>query len=708
MGGSWLRPTPKQFGNYSILDHIATGGMAEVYLARQGGMQGFEKIVVIKRAKPELMADHELTKAFLDEARLVATLQHPNIAQVYEIGMEEDSYFFVMEYVQGVDLRQLMQRAVEVGRKISIADAVYIAIQICIALHYAHEKRDRSGQPLAIVHRDVTPSNVLLSHDGAVKVCDFGIARSTNRTTETVRGAIKGKWSYMSPEQCRCEPLDRRSDVFAIGILLYEMATLSQLFTGDSDFEILQKIVQMEIPRPTTRVPFFPKDLERIVMKALAKDRAARQTTAQALQLELEEFARNFRLALSPVNITRLIGDLFDENITSWVKDRNAAKAAQLRDALAQPADAEPPQFLPIGTDTPPSGPPAMLDDTTDPVDHYDVDTDLAIPKHRQPPEPATNPILAPLLDAEPVIPPAKSPSIPPQKTLLYPEPVARPPTAEPVPRAIAAPARRPSGVWIAGAVIAGAVAVGVSIMGHRVQADSRAAAAAKLDGDAQRIATQIEQVMQSTQLRAKAIATAPIIRAAIETDVATMRDVVDKEYKLSLGAHETLEMFQVRDNAATTLLRLPADAPALRPQVGASARLEARGRDALGVVIGEPIARQQSKDVVGEVELAAPVDLADAQPALSEHTAAAKLAGLGVEIALVAGDGDGAAPERIALRAIGDVPAGALVLVATPQVERVGWVGPATYIAACLAVLLLMTYAMAWWLSRAPDDEQR
>src|SRR5262249_36621448 len=230
---------PEQFGRYSLLGHLATGGMAEVWLARQLGMQGFEKIVVIKRARPEL-SDQETTALFLDEARLVATLQHPNIAQVYEIGLVNGTYFLVMEYVHGADLRQLMERAVELGQRITVADAIYILIQACVALHYAHEKRGSGGRRLDIIHRDVTPSNVLLSHDGAVKVCDFGIAKATNRTTETVRGSLKGKYAYMSPEQCKCVELDRRSDIFALGVLLYELSTLTRPFFAGSDFELLR------------------------------------------------------------------------------------------------------------------------------------------------------------------------------------------------------------------------------------------------------------------------------------------------------------------------------------------------------------------------------------------------------------------------------------------------------------------------------------
>src|SRR5262245_29041210 len=235
---------PEQFGKYSLLGHLATGGMAEVWLARQVGMQGFEKIVVIKRARPEL-SDRETTRLFLDEARLVATLQHPNIAQVYEIGSVSGSYFFVMEYVDGADLRRLIEASVAKRQRIPLADAVYIIAHVCTALHYAHEKHDLDGRALQIIHRDVSPSNVLLSHDGAVKVCDFGVAKAHSRNGEsTERGVLKGKFSYMSPEQAQSKPLDRRSDVFSIGILLYELTTLTKLFRGTGDYALLQQVAE--------------------------------------------------------------------------------------------------------------------------------------------------------------------------------------------------------------------------------------------------------------------------------------------------------------------------------------------------------------------------------------------------------------------------------------------------------------------------------
>jgi len=240
-GISLPQPLPRQFGKYTVLGRLATGGMAEVHVARASGIEGFEKIVVIKRIRPDLASDRETTEAFLHEAKLAATLEHPNIAQVYEIGLVNDSYFFAMEYVHGADLRQLMEAALQREHPISLAVAIQILIGVCAALHYAHEKRALDGAPLDIIHRDVSPSNVLVSHDGAIKVCDFGIAKAATRRRETVRGVVKGKFSYMSPEQCRATPLDRRSDVFSIGILLYELTTLTRLFDGTSDFEVMRK-----------------------------------------------------------------------------------------------------------------------------------------------------------------------------------------------------------------------------------------------------------------------------------------------------------------------------------------------------------------------------------------------------------------------------------------------------------------------------------
>src|SRR5689334_1043270 len=271
---------PTQFDRYSILGHLATGGMAEVYLAHQAGVRGFEKLVVIKRIRPELLAEAGAVEAFLDEARLVATLEHPHIVQVLEVGFVAGSPFFVMEHVDGVDLRQLLEASLRAGVQLSLANALYIAIDVCAALHYAHERRDVDDVPLGIIHRDVSPSNVLISHEGCVKLCDFGIAKAATRSEVTQAGVVKGKFSYMSPEQCTNAPLDRRSDVFALGILLYELTTRTHLFNGANDYEVMRQIVDGPIPRPSTRVPGYPPELEAIVMRALAQNPADRYPNA--------------------------------------------------------------------------------------------------------------------------------------------------------------------------------------------------------------------------------------------------------------------------------------------------------------------------------------------------------------------------------------------------------------------------------------------
>jgi eukaryotic-like serine/threonine-protein kinase len=302
---------PAKFDRYSILGRLATGGMAEVYLAHQAGVRGFEKLVVIKRIRPELGARAGAVEAFLDEARLVATLEHPHIVQVHEVGFVGGSPYFVMEHIDGVDLRQLLAAALRTGEEISLANALYVAIDVCAALHYAHERRDLDDAPLGIIHRDVSPSNVLISHDGCVKLCDFGIAKATTRSEETDRGVVKGKFSYMSPEQCTNAPLDRRSDVFALGILLYELTTQTQLFPGHSDFEVMRAIVDGKVPLPTARVPGYPPALERIVLRALALDPAERYPTARALQSDLEALACELRLAMSSTHLAALMARLF-------------------------------------------------------------------------------------------------------------------------------------------------------------------------------------------------------------------------------------------------------------------------------------------------------------------------------------------------------------------------------------------------------------
>ena len=292
--------------------------MAELYLARTLGLEGFEKLVVVKRILPQYAANASFVSMFVGEARLAATLHHPNVAQVYEIGNDDGDYFFAMEYVHGEDLDRIAAQSHEQGVPLSLDAALTLGAGLCAGLHYAHERIGPDGVPLAIVHRDVSPSNVLVGYDGSVKLVDFGIARATSRTTSGP-GGLKGKIAFMSPEQCRADlPLDRRSDIYAVGTLLYELTTSRPTFAGETDYAILNQIVNVDVPPPRRFVPDYPEALERIVLRALARDPAQRYATALELQSALEDFAHESRLRISPLVLARIMGTLFPARLEEW------------------------------------------------------------------------------------------------------------------------------------------------------------------------------------------------------------------------------------------------------------------------------------------------------------------------------------------------------------------------------------------------------
>ena len=322
VGGPGPRPSSavhrvERAGKYEILGHIAKGGMAELQLARAVGIEGFEKLVVIKRILPHLSTNRDFVEMFLDEARIAATLHHSNIVQVYDIGSIDGDYFFSMEFLHGEDVRHIMRAAQARERAIPIEHAISIGLGVCAALHYAHSAVGLDGSPSGIVHRDVSPQNAIVTYDGGVKLVDFGIAKAAHRLTETRAGTLKGKVQYMSPEQCLQEPLDARSDVFAAAILLWELTTGQQLFGGTSEFAILKAIVESDATPPSQKVPGYPAQLERIVMKGLRRNRLERYQSAQELQADLEDFAREQRLAVSPIGLARFMRDLFGERINA-------------------------------------------------------------------------------------------------------------------------------------------------------------------------------------------------------------------------------------------------------------------------------------------------------------------------------------------------------------------------------------------------------
>jgi len=305
---------------YTPLRHLATGGMAEIHLALTRGIEGFEKLVVVKRILPHLVRETEFVEMFLDEARIAATLHHPNITQVYDIGRDEQSHFFTMEFVHGSDLSNVLRRAADQRRPPPLDQAIAIVLGMCAGLHYAHEKEGLDGKPLAMVHRDVSPQNVLISFDGAVKLVDFGIAKAAARSGVTKDGSLKGKIAYMSPEQCRSKPLDRRSDIFSLSIVLWELTTFRRLFRQPSDYEMLTAITSTDAPPPSQFRPDYPPQLERIVMKGLRRDPALRYQNAEEMQLDLEELAREYRLVTSSVALGRFMRSLFRDQAEAWAK----------------------------------------------------------------------------------------------------------------------------------------------------------------------------------------------------------------------------------------------------------------------------------------------------------------------------------------------------------------------------------------------------
>jgi TonB family protein len=280
---------PDRFGQYELLERIASGGMAELFRARRSGVEGFQKIVAIKKILPHIANNDEFITMFADEAKVAAQLNHPNIVHIYDLGkIESGGYFIAMEYVEGTDLRTVLKSGRESGLPMPIPLAVYVASKVASALDYAHRRRDARGEELRIVHRDVSPQNILISHEGEIKLCDFGIAKADRKVSRTESGSLKGKLQYMSPEQAWGKPIDHRSDLFSLGCVLHEMLTGERLFRGDSDMTVLELVRKADVPAPSRVNSEVPAALDAIVLKALAKEPEDRYSTGSELLRDLE------------------------------------------------------------------------------------------------------------------------------------------------------------------------------------------------------------------------------------------------------------------------------------------------------------------------------------------------------------------------------------------------------------------------------------
>ena len=294
--------------------------MAQIYIARTTGIGAFERHVVLKMILPERAEDDIAVKMFLDEARLAAMLNHQNIAQVFEVGEDAGMHYLAMEYVHGQDLRAFLAKAGSGGIRVPLELGLTIVAGAAAGLNHAHERRASDGSPLGIVHRDVSPSNIMVGYDGAVKMLDFGIAKAAQRSVETVSGIIKGKFAYMSPEQCRGRDVDRRSDVFSLGIILYESTTQHRCFRADSDFDTMHRIVTGDVVRPSRLVPNYPPALEAIVMRALSVDVNQRFQSAGLLLEALEGYSLQNRAPLSTMGLGRFMRELFGEVTEPWLQ----------------------------------------------------------------------------------------------------------------------------------------------------------------------------------------------------------------------------------------------------------------------------------------------------------------------------------------------------------------------------------------------------
>ncbi len=278
----------KPFGKYFLLEKMATGGMAEIYKAKTFGVDGFEKIVVIKKILPHWAADPEFIVMLVDEAKLAVQLNHDNIVSVFDLGSVDNDYYIALEYVEGCDLKTLMQRIVDKGDRINPDVACFIAIQIAAGLSYAHHKTDNEGNNLGVIHRDVTPHNNLLSYNGEVKITDFGIAKATSKKSFTATGMLRGKFSYMSPEQVRSEALTPQTDIFSLGVILFEMLSGKKCFDADTEIAILDKI--RNAPITLENLPDeIPEVLKKILLKALAHDPKERYLHAEDMQRDLAQ-----------------------------------------------------------------------------------------------------------------------------------------------------------------------------------------------------------------------------------------------------------------------------------------------------------------------------------------------------------------------------------------------------------------------------------
>lgn len=320
-------------GRYRVVDEIGIGGMASVHLARMDGEGGFQKWVAIKKIHPHLVEDEQFINMFLDEARIAARISHPNVAQVFDLGRHEDTYWIAMEYLHGEPLREVVRYNEERGVAMPPELAARVVADAAEGLHAAHELRGKRGEPLNLVHRDVTPHNLFVTYEGIAKVVDFGIAKVAGRLANTGAGTLKGKLAYMSPEQVRGGEIDRRTDVFALGVVLWELTVGGRLFRMETDIETLEKVQTCIVPSPSSIRPDFPAELESVVMRALEKRPEARFQTARELSRALQHYLVHAGVLVGHEEIATYVSKIFGDRINT--REAHLRWAAEVTQTLA-------------------------------------------------------------------------------------------------------------------------------------------------------------------------------------------------------------------------------------------------------------------------------------------------------------------------------------------------------------------------------------
>ncbi len=370
-------PLPQEMlGKYRLLGMMNAGGMAELLIALQAGPEGFSKVVALKRVLPHLSSEQTFIEMFLDEARLAARLDHANLVRVYDFGEVQNRYFLAMEYLPGEDASRVVARARRLGLAVPLEIAAFIVSGAAAGLHFAHELTGEDGQPLGLVHRDATPSNILVTYYGTVKVLDFGVAKTAGQLHHTQTGMVKGKLAYLAPEQVSAQPIDRRSDVFALGLVLWELLTGRKLYQGDNPAAVAHALMYETSPPPSSLRPEVPPELDAIVLKAIAKSPEERFQTAAELEDALEEFLAVRSIRPAPKQLTAFMELLFSSEVAH--AKRSIAQGRDLSTYIPQvmkvlvtasPVTGQAGSTLPFGQPPPatpalpePAAPPALVE----------------------------------------------------------------------------------------------------------------------------------------------------------------------------------------------------------------------------------------------------------------------------------------------------------------------------------------------------------